>query len=103
MCVRNSHGQGTIEYLIVIAIVVVLSLVAIVDALADTKNNSVLALQNNSGEPIIISSISSDTNDNYFNQQIVQGDTKSFMLKNNPKTLFLILKILYTSLLLFHP
>ncbi|MFA6064252.1 MAG: SBBP repeat-containing protein [archaeon] len=102
------RGQGTVEYLVIIAVVVVLSLVvvgiisslgsgsagtvsttasklsqstnsiSINDAVVDNDGNGILSLTNNSGGSLTISKINFGGVDSNYNVNLVQGDKRSF-------------------------
>ena len=109
---RNSFAQGTIEYLVIIAVVVVLSLVvvgvlvnqtgsvgsvsssvskigsssgliSVSETVVDSGGDGVLSLLNNSGGTISVSRIIVDGDEtNYSGVSLSQGDKKVFSLGN---------------------
>ncbi|VVB74877.1 Uncharacterised protein [uncultured archaeon] len=104
-----SRAQGTIEYLVILAVVIVISLVvvgivgsnantqsiastsgkignmtqgsiSIADALVATDGNGLISLQNNSGEMLTITGISVDGKDNNYDTQLAFGSKILFSL-----------------------
>ncbi len=107
---KSKSGQGTIEYLVIIAVVIVLALVVvglltgifgdsanqvmgnidgltpntggivIEDSVVDTQGDALVSLQNNTGDTITITRISSGTNTNSFDNDIPSTDSRVFSL-----------------------
>ncbi len=105
----EKQAQGTIEYLVVLAVIIVFSLVvvglvgsntttqnisstsgkignltqggiSIADALVATDGNGLISLQNNSGEMLTITRINVDGADNNYNTQLAFGSEILFSL-----------------------
>jgi hypothetical protein len=109
---RISLGQGTIEYLVIIAIIVVIGLVvatlatsmfdsqqvkttmdkissnigqggiSVTDSVVDISGNGFVSLKNNSGETLTIKSINTDNQENSFEQILPQNASKTFSLND---------------------
>jgi len=106
---NNSKAQGTIEYLVIIAIVIVIGLlvvglstsfldsskgvniksgkiiastgpISITEAAVDIDGDGLINLQNNTGETLTITRITLGEIDNNFNLNFAQGDTQLFSL-----------------------
>ncbi|MEK6958510.1 MAG: LamG domain-containing protein [archaeon] len=104
---QTNHAQGTIEYLVIIAVVVVISLIvvsmiggmtgssgditkttskissstqaiAVIDTLAATTGQGAFTLRNNTGETITVNSISVDGTPKPINTQMALSDQKTF-------------------------
>jgi len=106
-----SKAQGTIEYLVILSVVVVIGLVvvglannifqspsaqvsssagkiggltsggiSIVDAVTDFDGDSLIELQNNSGEMLTLQKIVAGEKEDYFNEQLLQGNNKTFSI-----------------------
>jgi len=104
-------AQGTIEYLVVLAVIIVISLVivgivgsntnaqniaatsgkignltqggfSIADALVGTDGSGLIALQNNSGEMLTVTGITLDGIDNNYSQQLAFGSKLLFSLED---------------------
>ncbi|VVB75145.1 Uncharacterised protein [uncultured archaeon] len=104
-------AQGTIEYLVVLAVIVIISLIvvglvgsntnpqsiattsgkignltqgglSIADAIVAMDGNGLLNLQNNSGDMLTVNKISLDGVDNNYNQQLASGSELLFSLTN---------------------
>ncbi len=107
----TAPAQGTIEYLVILAVIIVISLVvvglvgsnsnpqnivmssgkignltqggiSIADALVATDGNGLVSLQNNSGDLLTITNISLGGVDNNYNTQLVSGSKILFSLKD---------------------
>lgn len=107
------RAQGTIEYLVILAVVVVLGLVVvalavrwsdsstqnfssssgklsgvtsggigIIEAVTDSGGDSLVSLQNNSGEILTLSKIVVGGNETIFDEQLVMGTEKTFSLQD---------------------
>jgi hypothetical protein len=107
---KSKSGQGTIEYLVIIAVVIVIALVVvglltgmfgdsaaqvmgnidgltpntggviIDDSVVDSGGDALISLQNNTGDTITITRISSGNNNNSFDNAIPSTDTRVFSL-----------------------
>lgn len=105
---NKSNAQGTIEYLVIIAVVVVISLVVvslmttifsspaeqissstnkigamtgainIVDAIADSSGDGTVTFSNNSGETLVITGININGVNNTYSSQLVPGNETTF-------------------------
>ena len=110
MSTNNSSAQGTIEYLVILAVVVVISLViiglftnvfsspsqqinessdkfsvvsggiSVVESVIDFEGDSLIKLNNNSSDSITLTKISLGGVDNNFSEQLVGLDSKVFSL-----------------------
>ena len=108
----QNKAQGTIEYLVIIGVVVVLGLVvvgllssfgsqaqqvsttgqkiqnltksgiSIIDSVSDVEGDSLFSLRNNSGETITLTEISNGSNVNNFNEVLPQNDTRTFSISD---------------------
>jgi len=107
----NQHAQGTIEYLVILAIVIVVALVVLVasgnmfgtssgissdvgkitaisgsisvgDAVVDSGGEGLLLLKNSSSESLTITKISLGGADTNFNKKLLFGDQSTFYLAN---------------------
>ncbi|MFA5930843.1 MAG: GLUG motif-containing protein [archaeon] len=109
----GAKAQGTIEYLVILAVIVVISLVVVglatnvvgspstqinsstekvgsltsggitvVESVTDSQGDSIIRLQNNSGENLTLNKVSVGDNETIFNEQLVSGDAKSFSLSD---------------------
>jgi len=106
----NSHAQGTIEYLVILAVVVVISLVvvglftgifsnssqqvsvssdgfssvsggiSVVESVIDPQGDSLIKFSNNSSDVLTLTRISVGGVDNNYNEQIVGLGSKTFSL-----------------------
>jgi hypothetical protein len=110
---ENKQGQGTIEYLVILAIIVVISLVVVglvtgmfgapstqistttdkvgsltsggitvVESVSDFSGDSVVRLENVSGENLILNKVSVGERELTFDEQLVRGDIKNFSLSD---------------------
>lgn len=108
---EDRRAQGTIEYLVIIAIVIVISLVvvglvisqadsasnissqvssiaqvagivSVSDVVIDSTGEGLIVVTNNSGEYLSVTSLSFGGSDYNYNTSIVQGDKKSFRIPN---------------------
>ncbi len=116
MFISKIRAQGTIEYLVILAVVVVISLavvflvtsiapaqqvsvsankltniasggISIVESAADGTGNGLIALQNNSSESMTISRVSVDgVDNNYEGSQVISGSKKLFSIRDLPSS-----------------
>ncbi len=109
---QNSEAQGTIEYLVIIAVVIVISLVVVglltgifsnsasqvsgniegltpaadgimvADSVLDPQGDALVSLENNSGDTITITKIINGTTTNSFDEDIPSTDSRTFSLRD---------------------
>jgi len=107
----KNNAQGTIEYLVIMAIVVVIGLIvvgiassfldtnstnslnkigqkigkggiSILESVSDFEGDNALVLKNTSGETLTITKITNENNKTYFDEQITQSEDTIFLLED---------------------